>query len=640
MNQIDAYVIARTKLQSHKIRTSITIIIAGLLFGLIIAAITITQGALKSIDNYSEVGLNNRIIIGLTYSPQVSSFNEYDHMGDPDFVNEVESVYKTEITTRQAIAKKYSVQYDPSVSDPSPIGIDTLTKQKVITNDGILSPAAQKVTNDRREANGKKFSITDYLKTYKSASLRGTFNTLQPNNGSVMYMKNGQENQQVSSNRVEDSMIGSGSGVSLALLDGTISSPFITSKHFDTSKGEVPVILPVSDAEKLLKLTPLAKDASALDHRERLSYLRSHIGDATASFCYRNDASRTLLGQAVAQQDELKKASTSNSPYIQPVVIYNTPDTTNCSAVTIKSDGRTAQEKQEDENRKLFEKEAGISQGEPVEYKITIRGVGVSGDSSSGSSTLSVSMLINSLLNSSLGYNTWSVPADMLYSLPENYRPESVFGNATDNLSKLTEPTTAYQSYLVEFKDKKEARALLERTGAYSGSFGDVSAYQFGSGTLFIDEARTWVERALFWVLIAVSSIAIVTLWGVIGRTIADSRKESAVFRAIGATKIDIANIYGIYALLLSLRILLFALILGLSIAYITDLLLSDTATLGAQLAYAAVDTNIQFHLFTLYSVYTLLVGGLIVVATLIASGIPILLGSRRNPIEDMRDDN
>lgn len=637
MNQIDAFLLARTKLQSHRVRTAITIAIAGLLFGLIIAVITVAQGALASIDKYSSVGLNNRTIIGVSYTPQVSSFNEYEHMSDPDFVNEVDSAYKADIANKQVIAKKYSVTYDPSVSDPSPIGIDTITKQKVITSDGVSSVIVQRIANERREASGKHFSITDYIKSYESASLRGEFGSLQPTSGAITYMKNGKENQQVSSNSVQDGMIGNGSGVSLAILDETISEPFITNKDFESSKGEVPVIIPFSNAETLLGLSQLSKDASPAEQRERLQYVRTHIGDATASFCYRNDASRMLLGQAVAQQDELKKAA-GNKDYIKPSVIYNAPDTSSCSAITIQSDTRSATVKQDDANRISFEKEAGIWQGDPIEHKVVVRGVGVSGDFNTGTSTLSITTLVNSLLNSNLGYGTWSIPAGLLAQIPKDSRPDTIF-NAQSNSPDVYASTTVSKSYLVEFKDKDEARALLQRTGAYTGSSGDVSAYQFGSGTLFIDEARTWAEQALIWILIVVGLVAVIILWGIIGRTIADSRRESAVFRAIGATKIDIANIYGIYTLLISFRIVIFALILGLFIALIVDMLLSDTATLGAQLAYAAVDTNIMFHFFTPLSVYTLIVIAIIVLAGLLASIVPIILGARRNPIADMRED-
>ena len=637
MNPLDVLLLASTKLQSHKVRTGATVAIAGLLFGLIIAVLVVIQGVFASVDKYSEVGLNNRTIIGVSYFPQSSSFNAYEHMNDEEFIKEVEAAHKADVTSKQAIAKKYTVEYDAAMLNPSPIGVDPITKQKVITGDGLSSPIVQKLENQRRKALTKDFSITEYTSRYSSASMRGTFNVVQPTDGALTYMKYGNENQQVSSNQAQDEMIGRGSGASLSILDASIGKPFITNKDFDPSKGEVPVILPFGDAHKLLDLPKLSKDATDEERRERLSYVRAHVGEATAAFCYRNDASRALLGQANAQQDEFKRAA-GNKDYVKPAVVYNAPDQTECNAITVQSDTRTALEKKADANRILFEKEAGLWAGEPMQHKVIVRGVGISGDTGGGASMLSIDMFVSGLLSSNLGYGTWSVPADLFVQLPESSRPDALFSPEpkTDGSSLSW---MSNNQYLVEFSDKKEARALLERTGAFNGNFGDVSAWQFGSGTLLVDEMRTWVERGLFWVLLVVGAIAAIILWGIIGRTVADSRRESAVFRAIGATRLDIASIYGMYAFLLSLRVVLFALILGLVIALVVEVLVSDGATLGAQLAYAAVDTDIRFSLFGVMSWYVPIVIGVIVLVGLVASIVPILLGARRNPINDMRDD-
>src|SRR5690606_5290042 len=117
--------------------------------------------------------------------------------------------------------------------------------------------------------------------------------------------------------------------------------------------------------------------------------------------------------------------------------------------------------------------------------------------------TLSVGSFVTSLLNSSLGYETWTVPKDLFDKVPASSKPAEVFDSQKapgDPYGAMMTPA----SYLVEFGDKTEARALMERTGVFTGGGGDVSAYPFGSGTLFVDEMRTWVEQALFWVLLVV----------------------------------------------------------------------------------------------------------------------------------------
>jgi hypothetical protein len=638
MHPLDALVLARTKLRTHRVRTGITVVAAGLLFGLIIAALFFVQGIFTSVDKYSGVGLNNRVLLTIGHFPQSMAFDAYNHLNDEAFINEVETIHKEEVARKTAAAKKYSVPYDAALEDPSPVVINPITKQKTITVESLGSNAVQRATNARSEAAYTPFSIDEYLKPYRSAVQRGTIEWVQPTNGSFTYMKDGKENQKVADTPQEDYMMRTGSGASLTVLDGSVTKPFITNTAFDASKGEVPVILPFSDAEKLLGLSKLSKDASPNERKERLRYVREHVGTVTAAFCYRSEASRELMSQAVSQQDLIKRMA-GDPTFVTPSLLYNEPNISDCSGVTIKSDTRSAAEKQAEANRVLFEKEINTWIGEPIQQKIVVRGVGISGDNDTASSTLSLGTLVRSLLNSTLGYETWVVPQDVLAQLPAASRPDVVFGTRKEG---IFDAYGGFQStsYLVEFGDKDEARSLLTRTGAFTGSVGDVSAYPFGSGVLFIDDLRTWTEKILFWALLAVGAIAAVTLWAVIGRTIADSRRESAVFRAIGATRLDVASIYSLYAFLLSLRVAIFALVLGLSVSLLVDILYSESATTAAQLAYAAADTDIRFHLMNIFSQYVPIVLGVIVLVGLVASIVPILLGVRRNPINDMRDEN
>jgi ABC-type antimicrobial peptide transport system permease subunit len=120
---------------------------------------------------------------------------------------------------------------------------------------------------------------------------------------------------------------------------------------------------------------------------------------------------------------------------------------------------------------------------------------------------------------------------------------------------------------------------------------------------------------------------------------VAEGRRESAVFRAIGARRVDVGSIYGTYALLLSLRVVLFAVVLGAVMALVVEVLYQADATMGARLAYAAIDVTKEFHLFSIWSWYIPVIMVAIVAVGLLASVIPILLGARRNPIRDMRNE-
>lgn len=637
MNPIDIFILASTKLRSHKIRTGLTVGIAGILFGLIVTAVVIMQGTLSSIDKFSAAGLNNRVVVAVTPSdfgrPAV-----YDYIDNPKFVRAVEDAYNTEVDRVKSISAKYNIPYD-SNTVPSPISIDPDTKQKRIDDNHTNDLIVERVANEWHAANTKPFDIKSFMSKYSGYKLRGQFNSLTPPDGTFTYMKNGREDIQQSIKPIDDYNPNKVSDPSsLTILDSSISKPFVTSHKFDPSKGEIPAIIPFSQAQKLLGLDKLSSKATSKQQRDRLVYVINHVSDISVSFCYRNAASNALFSDALPQQEDITKNS-KNKDYMPPDVIYDELSG-NCDATTVKSDARTATQKQFDDNMEAYRAELGTSLGDPAQYKFTVRGVGVSGDMAGMQSMSSIQSFITSVLNANLGYGTWAVPADLYAELPDSSKPDSVFrqsNNITNQSAGIDMPQ--FDTYLVEFTDKQQARKLLNDTSYNYNSSTEAYTSSFGSNTLFVDSFRDGSQRVLKWLLLIIGGIAVIILWGIISRIIADSRRESAVFRAIGATRIDISSIYGFYVLLLSMRIVVFALVLGFVIAVAADYFVSDAATVAAQLAYARIDGSLYFHIIGVPVYQLLMIIGAIVGASILASIVPILIGARRNPINDMRDE-
>ena len=68
-------------------------------------------------------------------------------------------------------------------------------------------------------------------------------------------------------------------------------------------------------------------------------------------------------------------------------------------------------------------------------------------------------------------------------------------------------------------------------------------------------------------VALVIAAIAALIMMGMIGRVIGDSRRETAVFRAIGAKRNDIRAIYSTYTFFLSLGIVVATLVIGTAVA-------------------------------------------------------------------------
>jgi ABC-type antimicrobial peptide transport system permease subunit len=128
-------------------------------------------------------------------------------------------------------------------------------------------------------------------------------------------------------------------------------------------------------------------------------------------------------------------------------------------------------------------------------------------------------------------------------------------------------------------------------------------------------------------------------MMGTVGRLIADSRRETAVFRAIGAKRRDIAATYLLYMLLLSFFIALFAFIIGSGAMLVINHHFAPQATVQALVAYNAQDLNRSFSLFGLNALDMLLILGCVLAAGLISAILPLLRNIRRNPVRDMRDE-
>lgn len=638
MKVIDAITLAKTKERSHRIRNNLLTFVSGLLFAVIIATISISQASFDSIAKYDNVKLNGRAVVSIqNYSPGID-INSY--INDKKFISQVEIQYNKDLERLKSIAKKHQVDFDQNTILPSPIEINSKTKEKSISETGLNSPSVIAVATRKHNETDKnnKFDVDKFI---KSAGIsdgyqkRGTIEQITPKNGSFEIMRNGKEKLRSTNpvNELELNPNDSLQYISLSYFDQSLSKPFISNNHYLPSSGEIPVILPFDAAEQLLKLKPLKNNASNDTKRERIQYVNDNVAKITIPFCYRNEASQSLLGEAVAQSDEIKK-NKDDKNYQQPNLLYNLPTETSCGATTVKSDKRTEEEKKLAANLEAFETEAGLNTGTPFQQKIALRGIGISsGPYSVEDGALSIDQMISSIINVPVGYGAWLIPENLFSQVPEKYRPADLFSNNQKTNEAPLDVMQGVDSSLFEFSNIPDARKIINSSTDYT------YAAPFGSSILLMDQIKQALVRVLFWAIIGVSILAILILWILVGRTISESRKESAVFRAIGAKRRDIATIYGTYTILLALRIVFYSILVGLLAAGLVQYLFTDTATLAVQVAYATIDNSRHFNLISFPVHYFGLIAGIIVVASLIASIIPIALGARRNPIKDMRDD-
>jgi len=402
----------------------------------------------------------------------------------------------------------------------------------------------------------------------------------------------------------------------------------------------VPIDVAVEAFKKPMNLKPRPKKAEELT--EWVASTRRAVNGATYSICYRNDASRELLQQAIAQQKEIA-ANKDKADYQFSPIIYGLPSADSCGAVTVK-DSRSTSEKVAEQKMLEFEGLFGNTQAEPVQQKLTFAIVGLS-PARVGFDNLGLEAFVSAFVGMNIPQANM-IPRDLYEKMPIDAQFGDILTQKPSTNQEKYE-ATFNQQFLVSFANIDSARAYIEQQGCdmeqmfmEGGCPEDkpMMLAAFGTNYMAVNEAVRYGRPALLVVLALVGTVAGIIIMAMMGRVMADSRRETAVFRAIGARSSDIVKIYVLYALAVAARIALFAGLLGAGMALVLEILHATRASHYAQSAFGVFDASIGFHFIGLNWYIFAVVGGIIVLG-LVGVSLPLLRNIRRNPIKDMRDE-
>lgn len=646
----DAALLAYTKLRARKVRLIVTVVISSLLFGVLALGSFVFRGVVNSTESFAQEGFGKRYIL----SAESSGGGRFSD--DKTVLERAIALQKNEIARKKIEAKRIGIEYDATTErlvyqdTGGPSG-----KEKYLDQ---THPLAVKAINEYLIAHPEpglselqKLSAPYGAKNfYESRYIAG-----DTGSSKLKVLKDGkesfEENNQQKFNPFSqglDSFTSSWSLLSADLLktftlDGTVP---------EVSKdGVLPIVVPYSAVEQLLKLKPLPASASANARLERLKEVRARAGSVEFGVCSRNASSTDLINQALTSKRELEQ-NKGNKNYEKPSLIYDTP-TEPCGAARIIRDIRTNDEKvmaaKWDSFRQLFGQEV------PAQSILRFRVVGVAPDPP-GFNAAFLDGLISSILTSNIGVN-WYTPLEARKANP-----------VLQNLFPDQQSNGRANSFYVELPTAESAKQMLDGAScdlsALSGipgpnSEGPPPAAQitgqvddcakngkpfyllpYGSSSLAINELQKVFGKVFKIAALVVTVIAAIILMGTLGRIIADARRETAVFRAIGAKRLDIAQVYITYALVIALMIGLCAILSGFGLSQIAQSKWGAEFTIKALVAYNARDLTRQFHLYAWSSHDLLYIMLAAVSAGLISTILPLLRNLRRNPIRDMRDEN
>lgn len=653
--------LAGTKLKTRKIRLTVTVIISSLMFAVLSFGVISFTGFTNSVNNFSQVGLNNRFFVGLYLAGSHSELYRY--------IESKEGRSKAREFNREVIERKAQRAKELGIFFDKKSALDQLNKNEYVPLEiGVEEKMAEhymsinpkfkkKLLNQENISRlTKDYAVLNQIKLTSINLANGRM--FAPNQqGAYDYIddrKLGAVDYKLGANNVFDGTKDKTTIDNFSLAPESINQVYrFTDYQFKQGAKTIPLLLPIDMAEAILGFKKLSPRSSSQDLLRRRQEVQARARGYKIKQCYLNELALSELQQAYDHQKRK-----NDKDYIKPEVVYGLPANQACQTATILSDQRSAADKKRSAGQRQFDFEFNQMPLAALAHELEFEIVGLLPPSHPDFGDYN---LATTLINIAIGSPNL-----------EPIVPESDFARlmstnpSLGEIFKNNKRVIDYSSrWFVEFKHLEQAEKFINETyrcknvlpsntpstdkiapdiaidPAYNSGAcqSDFIAGPALNNRLHLKSAIAAFFRVVLIALVAVVAVASVIMAGTVGRLIADSRRETAVFRAIGFKRLDIARVYGSYSLIICLIIIVLSLGLGLVAAIILASRLDQQLSTQAILATNASDFNLKMSLLGISPLYL----GMLAVAILVVGGLaislPLLRNLRRNPIKDMRDE-
>jgi len=652
---MDAYKLSRTKLRTKRLMLAISVLVSGLLFGLVFAGSLVTVGAYDSITGFSRIVSNGKYLVKSEPAVPSSVYGFAERNPSQSTVDILTSLQNEYVAKQKTNAKRLGVTFDETnfqkILIPDPYAIKTVTgSQPYIIN--IKSPVFPLYVNKLQ---------TDYVKsaTTKLSDLRllaekygaiGYHDNINAGTyyRTLTYLKDGKEDLSKVGDNAQSAtgdqstfgvLISSVRNSMYTFVDNSLVKRFLLSaKDRKTDPSAVPVIISTDEAVEMFgaKLGIAKMPSQPADQISWMKDLQIKINGQTYAACYRNDAEINLLNQATQTAAEIA-SNKNNRDYAKPDLIYALPTET-CGAVTLAQDKRSDVVKKAEQQANNIAKEDGTYEAPRVRL-LKFQVVGIMLITPDISNVHTLSDFTASLLSAQYGVGA-IIPKQTYEQIDEASRPDDVLMGYSPKYSKDPMIIAGISDHIVEFPNIAQAKAFMNQGCIFAYSCNKSFALTtYGSNYLLVYDLQKLAEQIISIALAAALSIAGIIIFVMMIRVIIDSRRETAVFRALGAKRRDIVAIYLLYSLNVALFILLFSLGLGLAVAVVIQLTYGSLLTDYAKVAYGAYSQSLRFSFIGFD--WGVIAGLSLCIVLLVVLAIipPLVRNVRRNPISDMREE-
>lgn len=654
INLRNALTLAGTKLKTRKVRLAVTVIISSLMFGVLAIGIISFSGFTNSIERFSQEGLNARFFTQVRPMNDGNWYIDYrNHFSKPETLARAKQIANELVEVKAARAKELGLEFDkkmellkllPEPSKP----LDEKPVDEIIDTNGPIGKQLlkeyfeSKPTDPQTKLN--KTNIDRITAGYDVLNISSQ-NTFMISSGTITRpAKNGgypisaQNDMMVKQNPSEDQPI--------IFRDATTASedivaPFrLKNAKWSAESNTIPIFISFTEAQSLLGLKALPNEATAKERLARNNDLRDKIAGFKINHCYRNELAMEQLQQAA-----LHESQKNIKDYVAPELIYGLPANNACQIAPILSDKRSAATKKLEAARHQFDVEFNQRNAEPIAKEITFEVVGVIPSSEDTMSQSLASQLVGIAIGSP-NLNHAVSETDFQAAL-QKLGLEKIFTSEPDSNPSGRDN----QIRIVEFGNLSDAKDFMDKHNCLQFSFFEDGSRQACSAErpflimptlnnrLSLQSAVETFFKLIIIALAVAVVIATIIMAGTVGRMIADSRRETAVFRAIGFKRFDIARVYGLYTFIVCLFIIGVSLAIGFGGAGFIASRLDKDLTIFAALATGTTNSSLKMSMIGISPTYLGLLIAAILVVGLLAIILPLIRNLRRNPIKDMRDE-
>lgn len=676
---VDTLTLAVAKLKTRRIMMFITVVVAGLMFSVLFAAALIISGALDSFARFDKASNQSFLVktypAGLFEQKILRSIDENDKQA----IAEANQHYLRYIEEQKSLAKQHKLDFDEKSIKPPIKKYQFGDHAEYVYDDE--SPVVERILAEKQ----KKFiaKADNNLQGLKKRAAPfhpvNFYETSDYRRNGVAGLKFIKDNKEDLLNRdIKEIQRSSGWGEASVRLSQYRLEEDVAMKNLILPMNDlrrqnnraVPVVITAKEAQALfgkkLDISTAPTDQKQLI--EWIQQIQTKVNGQTYQVCYRNSTEEKLLEEAVEQQ-VVKDGEVGKVNQHQPKIIYNLP-TQPCGRVTVKQDNRTKEDKKRDEAQIALAKQQGDYQ-EPLSEIITFQVVGIFPpikQETRGNDD--ITDLARDLLTNQIDQGA-VIPLALYRQLPNKSELDRIFfppvvHNNLASSGKLLDDAgfrpivvefTNYQN-TIDFMDFVNGEEFLKHAhqprGILGWVFGDVKDYYrnrltdkseykfhaspFGRNFATLQSIKHQSRNFIVMVIAIISLIAAIILSLTMARVMSDSRHETAIFRAVGARRGDIAKIYLSYSLIIAVRVIIVSLVFGSIISLVLHKIYSENLTTLTKLSYGLFNQNLNFNLFGLNPIWIGVLSLAIVVMSLVAVIPPMLRNVVRNPIKDIKD--